>query len=410
MSLFANLPEVPPDPILGIASACKADSFEGKVDLSIGAYRDENGKPWILPVVSKAEKILTSNPERNHEYLPMGGLPSFTSAAARIIFGSDSKELKNKQIYSIQGLSGTGSLFVGACFLYECYDRNKTIYISDPTWTNHRSVFGLAGFKVDVYTYWDSSLKTISFEKYISSIRDAPEGSVFILHACAHNPTGSDPTKEQWQIIANEMKAKKHFPFFDSAYQGFATGDLDNDAYAIRLFASMGFEMLVAQSFAKNMGLYGERLGCLHILCKDSNSATRSGKFLEKMSRNIVSSAPRYGAEIASIILNNDELLQEWKQCLVIMSSRILEMRKALVEKLVELKTPGDWTHITRQIGMFSFTGLNTEQSTTMIEKYHVYLTKNGRISVAGLNEKNIGYVASCIDKVVRSAEAQSHL
>jgi aspartate aminotransferase len=230
------------------------------------------------------------------------------------------------------------------------------------------------------------------------------------LHACAHNPTGVDPTPEQWREIAGIMKAKKHFPFFDTAYQGFASGDLDRDAGAIRLFIDEGFELVIAQSFAKNFGLYGERAGCFHFVASPSSDAasitTRVASQLAILQRSEISNPPIYGARIASIVLNDDALFAEWQENLRTMSGRIIAMRKALRSKLEELGTPGQWNHITDQIGMFSFTGLNETQVLKLRSDAHIYMTKNGRISMAGLNTRNVDYVAKAVDKVVREVQA----
>ncbi|OLY82835.1 Aspartate aminotransferase, cytoplasmic [Smittium mucronatum] len=400
VSAFESISEIPPDPILNLSTLYKADDFEKKVDLGVGAYRDGEGKPWILPVVSKAENIVINRPGRNHEYLPVGGFKEFTTGAARIAFGEDSEVLNNGLVYSIQSISGTGSLSLGGMFLSRFYN-SKNIFISKPTWVNHHDVFSAHGFEIGQYAYWDPIKKSLDFDGFVKSIREAPEGSVFVLHACAHNPTGVDPSKEQWAILADEIAKKKHFPFFDMAYQGYATGDLDNDAYAVRLFASRGFELLLAQSFAKNMGLYGERTGCLHILTNNKDATRRAGKQTEKCSRATVSTCPRYGAEIAGTILSSPELFDEWKQTLKQMSGRVLEMRHALRDRLVKLGTPGNWDHIVNQIGMFSFTGISYPNVQILVKKYHIYLADNGRISVAGLNHNNIDYVANSIHEVI---------
>ncbi|KAF2157455.1 PLP-dependent transferase [Myriangium duriaei CBS 260.36] len=240
----------------------------------------------------------------------------------------------------------------------------------------------------------------------IKGIQDAPDRSVILLHACAHNPTGVDPTQEQWRQIASVMKSKKHFPFFDTAYQGFASGDLNKDAWAIRYFVEQGFELLVAQSYAKNFGLYGERAGCFHFVTSPSSNAkdvaTRVASQLYILQRSEISNPPAYGARIASLILNDPSLFALWEDNLREMSGRIIKMRQELRQKLEAMKTPGTWNHITDQIGMFSFTGLTEKQVLKIREDAHVYMTKNGRISMAGLNSRNIDYFAKAVDKVVR--------
>lgn len=239
-----------------------------------------------------------------------------------------------------------------------------------------------------------------------SALKNAPARSIVLLHACAHNPTGVDPTQEQWKEIAAIMKEKNHFPFFDCAYQGFASGDLAKDAWAVRYFIQQGFELLVAQSFAKNFGLYGERAGCFHFVTSPSADATttikRIASQLAILQRSEISNPPAYGARIASLVLNDKALFAEWEDNLRTMSGRIKDMRKALRSELEELGTPGSWNHITDQIGMFSFTGLNEKQVQSLREVAHVYMTKNGRISMAGLNTGNVEYFAKAVDKVVR--------
>lgn len=243
----------------------------------------------------------------------------------------------------------------------------------------------------------------------INGLDSAPDGSIIVLHACAHNPTGVDPTKEQWEQIAKTIRAKKHFPFFDSAYQGFASGDLNKDAWAIRYFVDQGFEMCIAQSYAKNFGLYGERAGCFHFITSPGSDAqstiARIASQFAILQRSEISNPPAYGARIAALVLNDPKLFAEWEANLRTMSGRIIEMRKQLRQKLEDMSTPGTWNHITDQIGMFSFTGLNEKQVAKIKEESHVYMTKNGRISMAGLNTKNIDFTAKAIDKVVREVQ-----
>lgn len=240
----------------------------------------------------------------------------------------------------------------------------------------------------------------------INGLDSAPDGSIIVLHACAHNPTGVDPTREQWEQISKTIKAKKHFPFFDCAYQGFASGDLAKDAWAVRYFVEQGFELCIAQSYAKNFGLYGERAGCFHFVTSPGSDAestiARIASQFAILQRSEISNPPAYGARIAALVLNDEKLFAEWEANLRTMSGRIIEMRKQLRQKLEEMKTPGTWNHITDQIGMFSFTGLTEKQVQKMKEEHHVYMTKNGRVSMAGLNTKNIDYTAKAIDKVVR--------
>ncbi|KAF8253213.1 PLP-dependent transferase [Wilcoxina mikolae CBS 423.85] len=406
-SAFAALPLAPADPLFSLIAAYKADTFDKKVDLGVGAYRDDNAKPWVLPVVKKADAILRNDPDLNHEYLPIAGLPGFTSAAARLILGADSPALAEKRVSSIQTISGTGAVHTGGRFLAKFYPRpqNQSVYLSNPTWANHKQIFDNVSLPTTQYPYYYPATRGLDFEGFTSSLLSAPRGSIILLHACAHNPTGVDPTREQWTKIAEIMKEKQLFPFFDCAYQGFASGSLDNDAWAVRHFVAQGFELCIAQSFSKNLGLYGERAGVFHFVSPPSapaDTTTRIGSQLAIVQRSEISNPPAYGARIADAVLNNPELFEEWKENLQTMAGRIIDMREALVAKLKELGTPGDWSHVIKQIGMFSFTGLTEKQVLKLREDAHIYMTKNGRISMAGLNKNNIDYVAKAIDKVVR--------
>ncbi|KAL2133127.1 hypothetical protein VTI74DRAFT_2859 [Chaetomium olivicolor] len=406
------VPQAPEDPLFGLMRAYKADTSPDKVDLGIGAYRDDNAKPWILPVVKKADDILRNDPEANHEYLPIAGLASLTSKAAELLLGKDAPAIAEKRTASVQTISGTGAVHLGALFLAKFYKINgtsRTVYVSNPTWANHHQIFTNVGVPIQTYPYFNRETKGLDFDGMKKTLSDAPDSSIILLHACAHNPTGVDPTPEQWRELAAMMKAKNHFPFFDTAYQGFASGDLDRDASAIRLFVEEGFELVIAQSFAKNFGLYGERAGCFHYVSSPSPSAaettTRVASQLAILQRSEISNPPIYGAKIASIVLNDDALFAEWKDNLRTMSGRIMDMRNKLRAKLEELGTPGTWNHITDQIGMFSFTGLSEPQVLKLRSEYHIYMTKNGRISMAGLNSRNVDYVARAIDKVVREVQ-----
>lgn len=260
----------------------------------------------------------------------------------------------------MQTISGTGAVHLGGLFLSKFYPRpqGQKVYLSDPTWVNHHQIFSNVYLAIETYPYWSPETKGLNFEGYCAALESAVEGSIIILHACAHNPTGVDPTREQWIKLAEIIRLKRHFPFFDCAYQGFASGDLDNDAWAIRYFIDQGFELCIAQSFAKNLGLYGQRAGCFHFVSPPSPSSQdatkRVASQLAILQRSEISNPPIYGARIASTILNDQALFQEWVDNLLTMSGRIKDMRKSLQGKLVELGTPGDWSHITNQIGMFS--------------------------------------------------------
>ncbi|PCH38125.1 aspartate aminotransferase [Wolfiporia cocos MD-104 SS10] len=404
---WESVPLAPPDAIYKLTGAYKEDAYPQKVNLGVGAYRDDNNKPWILPVVKKATDILLNDPALDHEYLPITGLPEFTSAAARLVLGADSPAIAEGRVASVQTISGTGANHLGALFLSRFYHwpegTEKQAYLSDPTWINHFQIMRGVGITPITYPYYDPATIGLAFGAYLATIRAAPPGSVFVLHACAHNPTGVDPTRAQWTQICELVLERKHYVFFDSAYQGFASGDLDADAWAVREFVKRGVPLLICQSFAKNAGLYGERVGALHVVAPTQETAVRIKSQLSVLTRSEISSPPAHGARLMALIMNDAALFEEWKRDIKTMAQRIIAMRKELHRLLTEeLKTPGNWDHIVNQIGMFSFTGISQEQSQALIEQAHVYLTTNGRISMAGLNSHNIRYFADCLDRVVR--------
>jgi len=319
--------------------------------------------------------------------------------------GSESSAVLEDRAVSVQTISGTGANHLGALFLSKFYQWNgaPTVYLSNPTWANHHAIFKNVGIQPKDYPYFKRSTLGLDFEGFTTSVSSAPDRSVFLLHACAHNPTGVDPTPDQWNKLADLFLEKGHYAFFDCAYQGFASGDLDKDAGALRYFEQRGVPMLVCQSFAKNAGLYGERIGALHVLGATKDEAVRIKSQLSVLQRSEISNPPAHGARLISLILNDPVLFEQWKQDIKTMANRIIDMRKKLHAKLThELKTPGNWDHIINQIGMFSFTGISIDQSVTMTENAHIYMTSNGRISMAGLNSKNLTYVAESLDKVVR--------
>lgn len=405
-SIFNGIEQGAPIEVFALNKAFLEDSSTEKVNLGVGAYRTEEGKPWVLPVVKKAEKAIVDDTTLNHEYLPVLGLDTYASAATALLLGEDSIQIKNKNAFGIQTLSGTGALRLGAEFLARVMGR-RTFYYSDPTWENHQKVFLSAGFDDGhSYRYWDPQLRGIDFDGFIADLKKAPEGAVIILHACAHNPTGCDPTKEQWVKIADVIEEKKLFPFFDSAYQGFASGDPVHDAFAVRYFVERGFEIFCAQSFAKNFGLYNERTGNLTVVQRSPATTAAIQSRMTLLVRFMYSNPPAFGGRIVGKVLNCKELRQEWMESIATMSSRIIKMRKMLRDELEALKTPGTWEHITNQIGMFSYTGLNEAQVKILIEKYHIYLLSSGRINMCGLNEKNVKYVANSIYDAIMATKA----
>ncbi|EFN51704.1 hypothetical protein CHLNCDRAFT_59799 [Chlorella variabilis] len=402
-SRFLEVPQAPPDAILGISEAFKADNSPQKMNLGVGAYRDEEGKPVVLGAVREAERRVLEDPTENKEYLGMGGIPEFCRLSARMAFGEGSAALREGRNATIQGLSGTGCLRVGGEFLSRFYPGPKIVLIPTPSWANHRAIFERCGMQVQQYRYYKADTRGLDFEGMIEDIKAAPEGAILLLHACAHNPTGVDPTPEQWQGILDAALAKKLLVFFDSAYQGFASGDLDRDGYSIRLFCDAGLELLLAQSFAKNMGLYGERVGALTVIVGDSAAAKKVESQLKITARQMYSNPPRHGASIATRILADPQLYAQWKVELKGMADRILTMRQQLYQALQEVGAPGDWGHILRQIGMFSYTGLTKAQVENMTNKWHVYMTFDGRISMAGLSSSKCGYLAQAMKDSVEN-------
>ncbi|UYV78954.1 GOT1 [Cordylochernes scorpioides] len=406
------------------------------MDVVCPAYRQIDGKPWVLPVVRMAEKQIANDDALNHEYLSILGMEDFTKAASTLLLGRNSPAIVEKrvtktqlddilspsflvqcvvltcmgaQVLGVQALSGTGALRIGLEFLNKIANF-KVIYISAPTWGNHILLFKHSGFTDHrTYRYWDYKSRKLDFEGMLQdlqadpcAVQDAPEDSVILMHACAHNPTGMDPTEDQWKQIAQVMKERKLMPFFDCAYQGFATGDLVKDSWAVRYFVEEGFEVICSQSFAKNFGLYNERIGNLTMVFRDTNTIPAAKSQLTLLVRGNYSNPPAHGARIVHLVLTTPELFSKWKEHIVEMSERIKEMRQGLRSRLEKLEAPGTWDHITTQIGMFSYTGLSQEQVKHLVDHYHIYLPKDGRISLCGLNHKNLDYVADAFASTIR--------
>ncbi|KAB2076892.1 Aspartate aminotransferase, cytoplasmic [Gossypium arboreum] len=399
-SVFASIVQAPEDPILGVTVAYNKDPSPNKLNLGVGAYRTEEGKPLVLNVVRKAEQLLVNDQSRVKEYLPILGLAEFNKLSAKLILGDDSPAIQENRVATAQCLSGTGSLRVGAEFLAKHYHQ-RTIYIPQPSWGNHVKVFTMAGLSVKNYRYYDPTTRGLNFQGLLEDLGAAPAGAIVLLHACAHNPTGVDPTVEQWEQIRQSMRSKGLLPFFDSAYQGFASGSLDADAQPVRMFVADGGECFIAQSYAKNMGLYGERVGALSIVCKAADVASRVESQLKLVIRPMYSNPPIHGASIAMTILKNSDMYNEWKIELKAMADRIISMRKQLFDALSAKGTPGDWSHIIKQIGMFTFTGLDSDQVAFMTKEYHIYMTSDGRISMAGLSSKTVPHLADAIHAAV---------
>jgi len=403
-SVFSSVGPAPPIEVFQLTREYAADPSPLKVSLSVGAYRTEEGKPWILPPVKKAEKILADQVEAeeiNHEYLPVLGLDSFSSAATRMVLGEAASSVTEGRAFGVQSLSGTGALKIGAEFLHRILGFD-TVYYSDPTWANHDQIFRKSGFKsLNKYRYWDSDTKSINFSGLMEDLGAAPENSVLILHACAHNPTGMDLSQDQWKTICALVKQKKLFTFFDSAYQGFASGDLSKDAWSVRYFESEGMEFFCSQSFSKNFGLYNERCGNLTVVLNNRENVENFKAQITLIIRAMYSNPPSHGARIVDTVFKSPELYQEWEDCIKTMSKRIIDVREGLRSRLEALGTPGDWSHITTQIGMFSFTGLNPQQCEFLKNEKHLYLLKSGRMSLCGVNPANIDHVAQSIHEAV---------
>uniref|UniRef100_A0A0K0DAC4 Aspartate aminotransferase n=1 Tax=Angiostrongylus cantonensis TaxID=6313 RepID=A0A0K0DAC4_ANGCA len=403
MSYFKGVEVAPPIEVFFMNQMFMDEKDRNKVNLTIGAYRTEEGKPWVLPIVRETEKMIAADDTLNHEYLPVLGFEPFTKAACTLVLGENSPAIKEGRYTGVQCLSGTGSLRAGAEFLASVLGL-KTVYLSNPTWGNHKLVFKKAGFEnFRDYTYWDKVNRRVDIDSIIADLEKAPEKSVVVLHGCAHNPTGMDPTQDQWKRICEVVKHRNLFAFFDIAYQGFASGNPDADAWAVRYFVEQGMEMFIAQSFAKNFGLYNERVGNLCLVVSDPTVLAGYKSQMSLVIRANWSNPPVHGALIVHKVLTTPEMRKQWNDAIQTMSSRIKEMRTALRGHLEALKTPGTWAHITQQIGMFSYTGLNAAQVDCLVKKHKVFLLKDGRINVCGLNTKNVEYVAKAIDDAVRN-------
>lgn len=400
-SWWSHVEMGPPDPILGVTEAFKKDTNPKKINLGVGAYRDDQGKPYVLPSVQKAEQRLLDQ-KLDKEYATIAGVAEFCQAAAKLAFGDNSVVIKEGLNATAQGISGTGSLTIGAFFLRDFLKGNKVIYMPTPTWGNHIPLFKRAGFEVKQYRYYDPKTCGFDFNGALQDIAKIPEQSVILLHACAHNPTGVDPKPEQWKEISTVIKKRNLFPFIDMAYQGFASGDCDRDATALRQFVDDGHQLALAQSFAKNMGLYGERVGAFSMVCESKDEAQCVMSQMKIIIRPTYSNPPIHGARIAATVLNDPELRKEWLADVKGMANRIIGMRQKLKDGLKREGSTRNWQHITDQIGMFCYTGMNQEQVEHLTKDFSVYLTKDGRISVAGVSSNNVDYLAHAMHQVTK--------
>ncbi|GAA6035809.1 hypothetical protein JCM8097_005716 [Rhodosporidiobolus ruineniae] len=401
VSVWSKVPAGPPDPILGITEAFKADTNPKKINLGVGAYRDANGKPYVLPSVLAAEdKVIAERKDK--EYLPITGLGEFTKAAAELAYGKDSKPLQEGRVAITQSLSGTGALRIAGAFLARHYPGAKEIYVPSPTWGNHIPIFRDSGLEVKTYSYYDKNTVGLDFEGLKKDLRAIPDKSVVLLHACAHNPTGIDPTREQWKEISDVIKEKGHFPLIDNAYLGFASGSVDNDAFALRHFVSEGHQVMLCQSFAKNMGLYGERVGTFSVVCADKDEKARVDSQIKILVRPMYSNPPVHGARVASTLLTDPSLNAQWLSEVKSMADRIISMRTTLYDLLQEVGSKREWGHIKSQIGMFAYLGISPEQVDRLAKEYHVYLTRDGRASAAGITEHNVRHLAESLHAVTK--------
>ncbi|KAI3402746.1 AAT22 [Candida oxycetoniae] len=397
-SIFSQLTKEEDDPIIKTMQEYTRDPNPGKIDVSIGVQKDKSGKCYEYRSIAEAKHILAEN-DPGHNYTSMAGIGDFVSGAQRLIFGDDILAERGSNIASIQAISGTGSLHIAMLFY-------KTIglteyYIGVPTWQNYGPMVKHIGGETHYYSYYDESTKSVDFKSILATLNSVPVHSVFLFQTCCHNPTGSDFTHAQWQEISNIMKQRRLIPIFDTAYQGLGSGDLDADAWPIRYFFNQGFEFAVCQSFSKNMGLYSERVGCVHVVLQDSGYLPAVQSNLVALFRKECSFAPAFGARLAAIILNNAKLEERWRCEVKETTLRLKYLRKRVLDKLTELKTPGNWTNVVEQNGLFWFSGLTSEQNSKLIKK-HVYSTSMGRVNISGLNERNIDHFCRAIDEVVR--------
>nr|XP_043623756.1 aspartate aminotransferase, mitochondrial [Erigeron canadensis] len=399
-SWWKHVEPAPKDPILGVTEAFLADPSPQKVNVGVGAYRDDNGKPVVLDCVRDAERRIAGN--LNMEYLPMGGSNKMVDETLKLAYGDDSDLIKDKRIAAIQALSGTGACRIFADF-QKRFSPDSQIYIPVPTWSNHHNIWRDANVPQRTFHYYHPESKGLDFASLMDDVKNAPNGSFFLLHACAHNPTGVDPTVEQWKEISYQFKVKGHFAFFDMAYQGFASGDPERDAKSIRIFLEDGHLIGCSQSYAKNMGLYGQRVGCLSLVCEDEKQAVAVKSQLQQLARPMYSNPPVHGALIVSTILSEPDLKQLWLKEVKGMAERIIGMRSSLRENIEKLGSPLSWEHITNQIGMFCYSGMTPEQVDRLTKEFHIYMTRNGRISMAGVTSGNVEYLAKAIHEVTRA-------
>ena len=397
-SIFSAVEMAPRDPILGLNESFNADSRTSKVNLGVGVYFDDNGKIPLLNAVKVAEKAhLESMPARG--YQPIEGLGAYNQAVQNLLFGKDSSLLGESRVVTAEALGGTGALKVGADYLKRLFP-NATVYISDPSWENHRALFESAGFPVDSYPYYDTVTRGVNFDGMKAKLNALPTGSIVVLHACCHNPTGADLTESQWRETIEAIRARGLIAFIDMAYQGFADS-ISEDALALNLFSASGLQFFVSSSFSKSFSLYGERVGALSVVTASKDESARVMSQIKRVIRTNYSNPPTHGGAVVAAVLSNPELRQMWEDELGGMRVRIRAMRSSLVEKLKAKGTAQDFSFIIKQRGMFSYTGLTAEQVARLQSEFGIYAVSTGRICLAALNTKNIDYVANAIAAVL---------
>jgi aromatic-amino-acid transaminase len=398
MSLFTAVEMAPRDPILGLNEQFAADTHAHKVNLGVGVYYDENGKLPLLQCVQAAEKRMAEKPSPRG-YLPIDGIAAYDSAVKALVFGADSEPVRSGRVATVQAIGGTGGLKIGADFLKRLSPGAKVL-ISDPSWENHRALFSNAGFAVEAYPYYDAAKRGIDFAGMLAALQNAAAGTIVVLHACCHNPTGYDISASQWDEVIAAVKSRNLVAFLDMAYQGFGHG-IAEDGAVIGRFVAAGLSILVSTSFSKSFSLYGERVGALSVLCQDKQEADRVLSQLKITIRTNYSNPPTHGGAIVATVLGTPELRAQWEQELAEMRVRIKQMRHKLVDGLKAAGVKQDMGFITSQIGMFSYSGLSKDQMVRLRNEFGVYGTDTGRMCVAALNSKNIDHVCASIAKVV---------
>ena len=392
-SPLASVPMAPADPILGVTEAFVADKNPSKVNLGVGVYTDDNGKIPLLECVRRAEELrMRTSPHRG--YLPIDGLAAYDIAVQRLVFGKDSKE-----IVTVQVLGGTGGPKIGTDFLKQI-NPGAQVWISEPSWENHRQLFEAAGFTVKSYPYYEPKTRGLDFAGMERGLNAVPAGSIVVLHACCHNPTGVDLSKDQWGTVLEIVRSRGLIPFLDLAYQGFAEG-VDEDAYAARLFAGAMTPVFLSSSFSKSVSLYGERVGALSVVTASADEAKRVLSNLKRVVRTNYSNPPTHGSQVVATILGTPELRALWEREVGEMRDRIKAMRKALVEGIHKRVPGSNFSFVLKQRGMFSYSGLTTDQVARLRNEYSIYTIDTGRICVAALTTKNVDYVADAIAKVI---------